>query len=151
MQENLKKAFMRGVCALNFEAMNILHPSDAAGQIEKEMERQMNQAINQPSGFSEMSLPSQRSNFTQQPLLNMPISPRSEMSNQDVSHTEQGDEPMNPFVSLVSRPIDSDYKRVDTKDQMWKPAPVMGSINPMGSVVPTFTYVQPTITSQLKT
>ena len=23
-QENLKKAFMRGVCALNFEAMNIL-------------------------------------------------------------------------------------------------------------------------------
>lgn len=28
MQENLKKAFMRGVCALNFEAMNILNPSD---------------------------------------------------------------------------------------------------------------------------
>jgi len=23
MQENLKKAFMRGVCALNFEAMNV--------------------------------------------------------------------------------------------------------------------------------
>lgn len=45
IQENLKKAFMRGVCALNFEAMNILHPSDAAGQIEKEMERQMAQAM----------------------------------------------------------------------------------------------------------
>jgi hypothetical protein len=28
MQENLKKAFMRGVCALNFEAMNILNPND---------------------------------------------------------------------------------------------------------------------------
>jgi centrosomal protein POC5 len=28
MQENLKKAFMRGVCALNFEAMNILQPSN---------------------------------------------------------------------------------------------------------------------------
>lgn len=26
MQEGLKKAFMRGVCALNFEAMNILTP-----------------------------------------------------------------------------------------------------------------------------
>jgi len=26
IQENLKKAFMRGVCALNFEAMNILQP-----------------------------------------------------------------------------------------------------------------------------
>jgi hypothetical protein len=30
MQENLKKAFMRGVCALNFEAMNILNPNDVA-------------------------------------------------------------------------------------------------------------------------
>ena len=27
IQENLKKAFMRGVCAMNFEAMNILNPS----------------------------------------------------------------------------------------------------------------------------
>jgi centrosomal protein POC5 len=29
MQENLKKAFMRGVCSLNFEAMNILQPSES--------------------------------------------------------------------------------------------------------------------------
>ena len=27
MQENLKKAFLRSVCALNFEAMNILDPN----------------------------------------------------------------------------------------------------------------------------
>lgn len=27
MQENLKRAFMRGVCALNFEAMNVLNGS----------------------------------------------------------------------------------------------------------------------------
>lgn len=27
MSENLKKAFMRGVCALNFEAMNVLQGS----------------------------------------------------------------------------------------------------------------------------
>lgn len=32
MQENLKKAFMRGVCALNFEAMNILNPNDMSMQ-----------------------------------------------------------------------------------------------------------------------
>jgi hypothetical protein len=25
LQENLKRAFMRGVCALNFEAMNVLN------------------------------------------------------------------------------------------------------------------------------
>jgi centrosomal protein POC5 len=28
MQENLKKVFMRSVCALNFEAMSILDPSE---------------------------------------------------------------------------------------------------------------------------
>ena len=89
MQDNLKKAFMRGVCALNFEAMNILHPSDAAGQIEREMERQMAQAIIQPSAFSEMSMPSQRSTFSHQPLMNPALSPRSEMSNlNEISHTE---------------------------------------------------------------
>lgn len=48
MQENLKKAFMRGVCALNFEAMNILQPSDQnyQQQIEREMERQVVSAMN---------------------------------------------------------------------------------------------------------
>ena len=30
MQENLKKAFMRGVCALNLEAMNALNPASAS-------------------------------------------------------------------------------------------------------------------------
>ena len=40
MQENLKKAFMRGVCALNFEAMNILNPyENPQVQIEKELEK----------------------------------------------------------------------------------------------------------------
>lgn len=48
MQENLKKAFMRGVCALNFEAMNILNPNDVnyQHQIEKEMEKQVMYAMN---------------------------------------------------------------------------------------------------------
>lgn len=39
MSENLKKAFMRGVCALNFEAMNILNPNESQMQLEKEIER----------------------------------------------------------------------------------------------------------------
>ncbi len=52
MQENLKKAFMRGVCALNFEAMNILNPNDMnyQQQIEREMEKQVTNAINGISG-----------------------------------------------------------------------------------------------------
>lgn len=39
MQEQLKKAFMRGVCALNFEAMHILNPNDQQMHIEREMEK----------------------------------------------------------------------------------------------------------------
>ena len=45
MQENLKKAFMRGVCALNFEAMNILDPNDKNYQ--QQMEREIDQKVNQ--------------------------------------------------------------------------------------------------------
>ena len=42
MQENLKKVFMRSVCALNFEAMNILDPSEqssAQARMEQELSR----------------------------------------------------------------------------------------------------------------
>lgn len=32
-EEAMKKAFMRGVCALNMEAMNIFHEEDARGML----------------------------------------------------------------------------------------------------------------------
>lgn len=44
LQDNLKKAFMRGVCALNFEAMSILTPEGKDKQMymmEQEMQRQV--------------------------------------------------------------------------------------------------------------
>lgn len=46
MQENLQKAFMRGVCALNFEAMNILSPNDTSST-ENELEKQVSNAVGQ--------------------------------------------------------------------------------------------------------
>lgn len=48
MQENLKKVFMRSVCALNFEAMSILDPADqqfAQQKMEQEIQRQMDNAM----------------------------------------------------------------------------------------------------------
>jgi len=33
LQENLKNAFMRGICAMNFEAMNLMNPSTVVDQI----------------------------------------------------------------------------------------------------------------------
>jgi len=66
MQENLKKAFMRGVCALNFEAMNILTPNDTSmqHQIEREMEKQVMFAMNGIAS-STNQLSEQRSPLTQ--------------------------------------------------------------------------------------
>ena len=53
MQENLKKAFMRSVCALNFEAMNILDPNAkdfSQGQLQQKqfslIENEMNKQLN---------------------------------------------------------------------------------------------------------
>jgi hypothetical protein len=61
------------------------------------------------------------------------LSPRSENEN---SRTE----PDNPFVSLVSHPIEQiDYKKVESKDSMWKPAPIIGR-EIKSQPVPTFTY-----------
>ena len=48
MQENLKKVFMRSVCALNFEAMSILDPADqvnAQAKMQQELERQVQSAM----------------------------------------------------------------------------------------------------------
>lgn len=49
MQENLKRAFMRGVCALNSEAIGILNPNEHSyqQQIEREMEIQVSNAMEQ--------------------------------------------------------------------------------------------------------
>jgi hypothetical protein len=55
----------------------------------------------------------------------------------------------NPFVSLVSHHDMIDYKKVESKDSMWKPAPIMGR-EIVQNPVPSFSYNQPTITSQLK-
>lgn len=57
MQESLKKAFMRGVCALNFEAMNAINPSSNSMDPFMEM---MNTAQEQPK--AEEVIPS---NFAQ--------------------------------------------------------------------------------------
>lgn len=63
MQDNLKKAFMRGVCALNYEAMNILDSGDGSnpmGQIEKEMAKQIDQAFMNNSSISNQNDPTPR-------------------------------------------------------------------------------------------
>ena len=66
VQENLKKAFMRGVCALNYEAMSILSPSDAnyQSQVEREMENQVISAMN---GIANNTSSSAQSDYQKSP------------------------------------------------------------------------------------
>jgi len=40
--------------------------------------------------------------------------------------------------------------KVESKDNMWRPAPVMGRDLAQVQVIPSFAYQQPSITSQLK-
>lgn len=185
MQENLKKAFMRGVCALNFEAMNILDPNGEdpklaekstqhLNQIEHEMIRQfdsMSQGqespmktqmrrdmsgnellpssnLVTPSSHAGMSLASsrinntgpsygihsvQKNNITQTAphIRNLSDSRYSAMmtdggltySASAVSEVSESNEetlrPTDDFINVQD-------VRIESKDHMWRPAPIVG-------------------------
>eukprot|EP00347_Sterkiella_histriomuscorum_P014474 403360737 len=149
MQENLKKAFMRGVCALNFEAMNILNPNDIGfqGQIEKEMEKQVQYAMNDIANQSSASI-SQRSNFDTNSSIHQrsPQKPIPQLSGilqqnpfdhnqsytQQQHYTQNDQETYQAEKRFMQLQVDNnfgdvmDYKKVETKDSLWKPAPIMG-------------------------
>jgi hypothetical protein len=49
----------------------------------------------------------------------------------------------------IDHNTDMDYKKVETKDSLWKPAPIMGR-EVLQETGPTFTYSQHSITSSLR-
>lgn len=153
MQENLKKAFMRGVCALNFEAMNILDPNggdptaDKAGhlnQIEREMMRQFEQAES-PSGVRKEGPELAGSNLVT-PGSHVGLSARQfvgQRGNESrFANTDGGLTYSASAVSEVSgdssedivRPRDqyvitkdlTDEIKIESKEHMWRPAPIVG-------------------------
>lgn len=121
MQENLKKVFMRSVCALNFEAMNILDPNEqnfAQAKMEQELSRQMDFAMQQ-------STPDymQASQFNSN---NVPPA-RSEISfnlSEANTHRDEEKDLMNMGLNVV--PLDANERKIESKDSMWKPAPIIG-------------------------
>ncbi|CDW91294.1 UNKNOWN [Stylonychia lemnae] len=150
MSENLKKAFMRGVCALNFEAMNILNPNDVnyQSQIEKEMEKQVMFAMNDISSNTNQQFNSQLQNQQQYPSMNQRVietnrSPQQNINTQFQSRTvDQSFQNSNSYqysqsdindqyqserkFMQIDNNSDIEYKKVETKDSQWKPAPIMG-------------------------
>lgn len=135
MQENLKKVFMRSVCALNFEAMTILDPADqqfAQQKMEQELQKQMDNAL-----MNEIQ------------IANYPPGPRSEISfnlsengeahghqttDRDYHQYHAERDLMNLGLNYPQAtnqiqqpvPLDENQRKVDSKDSMWKPAPIIG-------------------------
>ena len=108
---------MRGVCALNFEAMNILTPQgkdEHMNQLEQEMLRNFQQenlvAMNQFGHYQQTPAEDQMSQIS----YNLSEQSTTEMQNR--------------FTQLQIEATTTKEKgeiRVESKDHMWKPAPLV--------------------------
>ena len=181
MQENLKKAFMRSVCALNFEAMNILDPNAkdlSQGQlqqnqislIENEMNRQLN-FVSQSEPYedermqhsnlvtpisSQIGAPTTQRTYVSQSNINLSTnvnhgmstathgqasrmnttesrfndtagrltysaSAVSDVSQQQPELIDERSQASGRFIDVIPN-----NPKIESKDHMWKPAPIMG-------------------------
>lgn len=111
---------MRGVCALNFEAMNILTPQgkdEHMNQLEHEMLRNLQQENTVSNN-----------QFAYQSYQQTPAD--DQMSQISYNLSEQSSQDMqNRFTQLQIEATTFKEKneiRAESKDHMWKPAPLMG-------------------------
>ena len=153
MSENLKKAFMKGVCAMNMEAMTILTGAEEP-------------QFGYPSFQSEMT-PARVLSFTE-PLVSAPhseISEHEQLKIQEMKVNKFPEESEKPLYSgVLSTPIIkgtaptegiiSSTMKIESKDHQWKPAPIMGgqiqpkivnNIEPMQSLNPNMRIPKSTL------
>ncbi|CAD8104804.1 unnamed protein product [Paramecium sonneborni] len=111
MQENLKRAFMRGVCALNFEAMNVLNGSSQQMELDS---LATNLLMN----------PYQQSN-TQQQQSNIHQPQQFNQLNDTLNLNESKDQWQRQH-SPPKNIIYHQQNRLETNDHRWKDAPIVG-------------------------
>ncbi|CAD8119542.1 unnamed protein product [Paramecium sonneborni] len=111
MQENLKRAFMRGVCALNFEAMNVLNGSSQQMELDS---LATNLLMN----------PYQQSN-TQQQQSNIHLNQQFNQFNDTLNLNESKDQWQRQH-SPPKNIIYHQQNRLETNDHRWKDAPIIG-------------------------
>ncbi|CAD8192834.1 unnamed protein product [Paramecium pentaurelia] len=110
MQENLKRAFMRGVCALNFEAMNVLNGSSQQMELDS-------------LATNILMNPYQQSSIQQQQIIHQP-----QQFNQ-LNDTLNLNESKDQWQRQNSPPKNIIYhqqNRLETNDHRWKDAPIIG-------------------------
>lgn len=105
IQENLKKAFMRGVCALNFEAMSILKPGEQGAD---------------ESLSDQMAMTKQTENITQgNPNFNsLVLNPVDDNMSQSEDRSQS-----SPKKNIVFY----QNPKLESKDMRWREAPVVGN------------------------
>lgn len=111
IQENLKKAFMRGVCALNFEAMSILSTKEGK---EEDVNLELDGLRKRGGSFSQQDNPFSESLVS---------------TNTDANHVEQTykvDEVPHNVSPKKSITIHQNPK-LESKEMKWKDAPVVGA------------------------
>lgn len=124
IQQNLKKAFLRGVCAMNMEAMGVLGQSE--GELPEEKLEQQGTLINNTS-FVENT----KSHFSQ-PVAQSPPLFASTAKNHNNTTMQSSN------VVIINQP------KAESKDYKWKEAPAMGVQEPMEIEEPRMQVVKPT-------
>jgi len=109
MQENLKKAFMRGVCALNFEAMNIIQHKEGEGQ--QDMMTHMDSVANQMFNFAKSA-----QSFGTGSLENT----HNPIEQHDGVEPNSSSSPQKNIVFYQN-------PKLESKELKWKDAPIVGS------------------------
>jgi hypothetical protein len=119
MQDNLKKAFMRGVCALNFEAMSILKPG----------EQGYDDSSSQPNNVYEDTTQMEnivRANPNFNSLVLNPV-------DDNRSHPEDRESERDLRSSPKKNIVFYQNPRLESKDMRWREAPLVGASQPTQS------------------
>ncbi|CAD8198769.1 unnamed protein product [Paramecium octaurelia] len=111
MQENLKRAFMRGVCALNFEAMNVLNGSSQQMELDSLATNLLMNPYQQSTTQQQQSTLHQPQQFNQlNDTLNL---------NESKDHWQKQHSPPKNIIY-------HQQNRLETNDHRWKDAPIIG-------------------------
>lgn len=117
MQDNLKKAFMRGVCALNFEAMSILKPG----------EQGFDENGSQPNVYDDSQMENTvRANPNFNSSVLNPV-------DDNRSHTEDRESERDFHASPKKNIVFYQNPRLESKDMRWREAPLVGTSQPSQS------------------
>ena len=132
---------MRSVCALNFEAMSILDPAEqnfAQQKMQAELQRQVDAAMN-PMNMSQMPIGGYPNPDPARSEVSFNLSENGEQTTEREYQNEAKDlmhmglNVSQPIHQAMPEQLDANTRKIESKDSMWKPAPIIGREMTMGT------------------